>query len=191
MLRTYLHTPIFAVGLQLYDDHTNIPSAQPTKVGQSILINFVDFVVQQNTGNLISITSDSVAWQRKWLSRTHQREESAHCWWGCYQNSRSFPNFALNCWPICYFKVDDSRLTLNFCVQELEKHEPVQIAVLVVHNKVLEKPFTNNWLWISKNLSGKKRKHNCPVISPISLVTRLATNGLWYVTSPSIYQAIS
>jgi len=61
MLRTYLHTPIFAVGLQLYDDHTNIPSAQPTKVGQYILINFVDFVVQQNTGNLISITSDSVA----------------------------------------------------------------------------------------------------------------------------------
>jgi len=50
MLRTYLHTPIFAVGLQLYDDHTNIPSAQPTKVGQSILINFVDFA--KNTGNL-------------------------------------------------------------------------------------------------------------------------------------------
>lgn len=32
-------------------------------------------------------------------------------------------------------EVDDTRVTLSYCVQELLRHQPEEIAVLVIHNK--------------------------------------------------------
>jgi len=90
MLRTYLHIPIYAVGLQLYDDHTNTPSAQPIKT------QWLD----KESGFLERIKGKRV---------------------------------------LIVDEVDDSRLTLHFCVQELQKHGPSHIGVLVVHNKRKEK----------------------------------------------------
>jgi uncharacterized protein len=36
-------------------------------------------------------------------------------------------------------EVDDSRVTLEYCLRELLKHEPAEIAVAVLHNKKKEK----------------------------------------------------
>ena len=36
-------------------------------------------------------------------------------------------------------EVDDSRVTLEYCLRELLKHEPAEIAVAVLHNKRKEK----------------------------------------------------
>lgn len=36
-------------------------------------------------------------------------------------------------------EVDDSRVTLEYCLRELLKHEPAEIAVAVLHNKQKEK----------------------------------------------------
>lgn len=36
-------------------------------------------------------------------------------------------------------EVDDTRATLSYCVKELLRHEPAEIAVLVIHNKLKEK----------------------------------------------------
>jgi len=36
-------------------------------------------------------------------------------------------------------EVDDTRATLSYCVRELLSHEPEEIAVLVLHNKLKEK----------------------------------------------------
>jgi hypothetical protein len=36
-------------------------------------------------------------------------------------------------------EVDDSRVTLEYCLRELLKHQPAQIAVAVLHNKQKEK----------------------------------------------------
>jgi hypoxanthine phosphoribosyltransferase len=36
-------------------------------------------------------------------------------------------------------EVDDTRATIGFCLDELQKHEPAEIAVLVIHNKNKEK----------------------------------------------------
>ena len=41
-------------------------------------------------------------------------------------------------------EVDDTRATIGFCLDELQKHEPAEIAVLVIHNK------------------NKKKKHEIP-----------------------------
>jgi hypothetical protein len=36
-------------------------------------------------------------------------------------------------------EVDDSRVTLEYCLRELLSHDPAEIAVAVLHNKVKEK----------------------------------------------------
>ena len=36
-------------------------------------------------------------------------------------------------------EVDDTRATLSYCVRELLRHNPQEIAVLVIHNKLKEK----------------------------------------------------
>jgi uncharacterized protein len=36
-------------------------------------------------------------------------------------------------------EVDDSRVTLEYCLRELLRHEPREIAVAVLHNKIKEK----------------------------------------------------
>jgi uncharacterized protein len=36
-------------------------------------------------------------------------------------------------------EVDDSRVTLEYCIRELLRHEPAEIAVAVLHNKKKEK----------------------------------------------------
>jgi hypoxanthine phosphoribosyltransferase len=36
-------------------------------------------------------------------------------------------------------EVDDSRATLLYCIKELLKHNPLEIAVVVLHNKIKEK----------------------------------------------------
>lgn len=36
-------------------------------------------------------------------------------------------------------EVDDSRVTLEYCLRELLRHEPAEMAVAVLHNKVKEK----------------------------------------------------
>ncbi len=36
-------------------------------------------------------------------------------------------------------EVDDTRATLSYCVKELLRHEPEEIAVLVIHNKKKKK----------------------------------------------------
>ncbi|MDC7239125.1 MAG: phosphoribosyltransferase [Spirochaetales bacterium] len=36
-------------------------------------------------------------------------------------------------------EVDDTRATIGFCLDELMKHEPAEIAVLVIHNKNKDK----------------------------------------------------
>ena len=36
-------------------------------------------------------------------------------------------------------EVDDSRVTLEYCLRELIKHEPAEISVAVLHNKHKEK----------------------------------------------------
>ena len=36
-------------------------------------------------------------------------------------------------------EVDDSRLTLSYCLRELLSHNPKEIAVAVLHNKLKEK----------------------------------------------------
>lgn len=36
-------------------------------------------------------------------------------------------------------EVDDTRATLSYCVKELLSHDPAEIAVLVIHNKLKEK----------------------------------------------------
>jgi hypoxanthine phosphoribosyltransferase len=36
-------------------------------------------------------------------------------------------------------EVDDSRSTLEFCLRELLRHAPKEIAVAVLHNKIKEK----------------------------------------------------
>lgn len=36
-------------------------------------------------------------------------------------------------------EVDDTRATLSYCVQELLRHSPKEIAVLVIHNKLKQK----------------------------------------------------
>ena len=36
-------------------------------------------------------------------------------------------------------EVDDSRITLEYCLRELLRHDPAEIAVAVLHNKIKEK----------------------------------------------------
>ena len=36
-------------------------------------------------------------------------------------------------------EVDDSRVTLEYCLRELLRHDPAEIAVAVLHNKIKEK----------------------------------------------------
>jgi len=36
-------------------------------------------------------------------------------------------------------EVDDSRATIGFCLEELQKHDPEEIAVMVIHNKKKKK----------------------------------------------------
>jgi hypoxanthine phosphoribosyltransferase len=36
-------------------------------------------------------------------------------------------------------EVDDSRVTLSYCLEELLRHKPVEIVVAVIHNKLKEK----------------------------------------------------
>ena len=36
-------------------------------------------------------------------------------------------------------EVDDTRATIGFCLDELKKHEPAEIALLVIHNKEKKK----------------------------------------------------
>ncbi len=52
-------------------------------------------------------------------------------------------------------EVDDTRATIGFCLDELKKHEPEEIALLVIHNKEKEKkhevPEWINHYFIGKN----------------------------------------
>ena len=36
-------------------------------------------------------------------------------------------------------EIDDSRVTLEYCLRELLSHRPKEVAVMVLHNKIKEK----------------------------------------------------
>ncbi|KAL0477445.1 XPT1 [Acrasis kona] len=42
-------------------------------------------------------------------------------------------------------EVDDTRTTLHFCVEELQKFQPASVAVFVIHNKTKEKKRAQHW----------------------------------------------
>lgn len=56
-------------------------------------------------------------------------------------------------------EVDDSRVTLEYCLRELMKHEPAEIAVAVLHNKRKEKrgviPEEVDYYFFGKELDDK------------------------------------
>ncbi|OQY35692.1 MAG: phosphoribosyltransferase [Spirochaetaceae bacterium 4572_59] len=53
-------------------------------------------------------------------------------------------------------EVDDTRATIGFCLDELKKHEPAEIAICVIHNKKKKKkheiPDWINHYFIGENL---------------------------------------
>ena len=51
-------------------------------------------------------------------------------------------------------EVDDTRATIGFCLDELKKHEPAEIALLVIHNKEKEKKHPVP-AWINHYFIGK------------------------------------
>lgn len=87
ILKTFMNLPILTVGLKLYNDDTNEPSASPSK------IQWIDEVEKKITGKRVLLVDE----------------------------------------------VDDSRVTLGYCLQELLRHDPEEIAVGVLHNKLKEK----------------------------------------------------
>ncbi|KAL6076926.1 hypoxanthine-guanine phosphoribosyltransferase [Balamuthia mandrillaris] len=94
ILRTYIHVPILAVGLELYDDTTNRPRENPIKT------QWFD----EHTG-------------------------------GGEGGSRLKGKRVL-----VVDEVDDSRTTLQYCVEELRKtFQPERVGVVVLHNKKKEK----------------------------------------------------
>lgn len=51
-------------------------------------------------------------------------------------------------------EVDDTRATIGFCLDELKKHEPAEIALLVIHNKEKEKKHEVP-SWVSRYFIGE------------------------------------
>mmetsp|Transcript_36710 Transcript_36710/g.92030 ORF Transcript_36710/g.92030 Transcript_36710/m.92030 type:complete len:179 (+) Transcript_36710:156-692(+) len=90
LARTFLSIPILAVGLELYDDTTNLPKDRPIKT--------------------------------QWFDETS----------GVGKRVRGKRVLVVD-------EVDDTRTTLQFCVEELAHHEPADVGVLVLINKRKEK----------------------------------------------------
>lgn len=82
ILRTFLHRPIWAVGIAYYDEQDR-PTEEPRKV------QWLDEVERQLQGRRILLIDE----------------------------------------------VDDTRATLAYCVRELLRHGPAEVAVAVLHNK--------------------------------------------------------
>ncbi len=86
ILKTFLHKPIFAVGISYYGTD-NKPSITPQT------IQWIDEVEKKLSGKNVLLVDE----------------------------------------------VDDSRVTLEYCLRELLRHGPKEIAVAVLHNKIKEK----------------------------------------------------
>ncbi len=86
ILKTFLHKPIFAVGISYYGTDN-----KPTVTPQTI--QWIDEVEKKLSGKNVLLVDE----------------------------------------------VDDSRVTLEYCLRELLRHRPKEIAVAVLHNKIKEK----------------------------------------------------